>query len=123
MLHYSFSSSHVCFEDVGKLPAMSKCLANYFHRGACAGKLGFSNDCLVLPYSWLMKCWVVQPVHKWMVRHIYFPSIRAGLPKVLYLILHGLCKRHSRGNSLGLHEYGLSFLRSVEENYVFCLAY
>lgn len=27
------------------------------------------------------------PVHKWMVRHIYFPSIRAGLPKVVAMIL------------------------------------
>lgn len=22
-----------------------------------------------------------QPVHKWMLRHVYFPCIRAGLPK------------------------------------------
>lgn len=22
-----------------------------------------------------------QPVHKWMLRHVYFPGIRAGLPK------------------------------------------
>lgn len=22
-----------------------------------------------------------QPVHKWMLRHVYFPCLRAGLPK------------------------------------------
>lgn len=28
---------------------------------------------------------LMQPVHKWMVRHIYFPCLRNGIPKVIYL--------------------------------------
>ncbi|KAG0610945.1 hypothetical protein M758_7G102600 [Ceratodon purpureus] len=38
------------------------------------------------------------PVHKWMVRHIYFPSIRAGLPKVWFMILpvgYGIYELHN----------------------------
>lgn len=30
-------------------------------------------------------CYSLQPVHKWMVRHIYFPCLRNGIPKVIDL--------------------------------------
>lgn len=35
----------------------------------------------------LIKYLFAQPVHKWMVRHIYFPCLRNGIPKVTRLIL------------------------------------
>ena len=42
-----------------------------------------------------------------MVRHIYFPSIRAGLPKVWFMILpvgYGIYELHNWGSILGLYD-------------------
>ncbi|KAK6147686.1 hypothetical protein DH2020_018598 [Rehmannia glutinosa] len=56
---------------------------------------------------------VEEPVHKWMVRHIYFPCLRNGIPKVVAVLVAFLV-------SAIFHELSLMTLGSVCQTVVYC---
>lgn len=63
------------------------------------GLLVYCSCCLLLyTYLYLLFFYLLQPVHKWMVRHIYCPCLQNGLPKVFS------CNQVvSKMNSLWMH--------------------